>query len=80
MIAGGRGMTNHGEQDTEPTLLFETQSGVATLTLHRPAARNALTAGCFLEARNQKFAGRSQDVREGIRAFRENRKPEFRGR
>ena len=33
-----------------------------------------------LEARNQKVAGRSDDVREGIRAFREGRKPEFRGR
>ena len=33
-----------------------------------------------LEARNQKVAGRSDDVREGIRAFRERRKPEFRGR
>ena len=33
-----------------------------------------------LEARNQRVAGRSHDVREGIRAFRERRKPEFRGR
>jgi len=33
-----------------------------------------------LEARNQKIVGRSEDVREGIRAFREKRKPEFRGR
>jgi 2-(1,2-epoxy-1,2-dihydrophenyl)acetyl-CoA isomerase len=32
-----------------------------------------------LEARNQKIVGRSDDVREGIRAFREKRKPEFRG-
>jgi len=32
-----------------------------------------------LEARNQRVAGRSHDVREGIRAFREGRKPEFRG-
>jgi 2-(1,2-epoxy-1,2-dihydrophenyl)acetyl-CoA isomerase len=33
-----------------------------------------------LEARNQKVAGRSDDAREGIRAFRERRAPEFRGR
>jgi len=33
-----------------------------------------------LEARNQRVAARSHDVHEGIRAFRERRKPEFRGR
>ncbi len=32
------------------------------------------------ESRNQRIVGRSQDVKEGIRAFRERRKPEFRGR
>ena len=32
------------------------------------------------EARNQRAVGRSDDVREGIRAFLERRKPEFRGR
>ena len=32
------------------------------------------------EARNQRAVGRSDDVKEGIRAFRERRKPEFRGR
>lgn len=42
-------MTDHGEQDTQATLLFERQAGVATLTLNRPAARNALSAGLFLE-------------------------------
>ena len=32
------------------------------------------------EARNQRVVGRSDDVKEGIRAFLERRKPEFRGR
>ena len=33
-----------------------------------------------LEARNQRVVSRSHDVKEGIRAFLEKRKPEFRGR
>jgi 2-(1,2-epoxy-1,2-dihydrophenyl)acetyl-CoA isomerase len=33
-----------------------------------------------LEARNQRVVGRSDDVKEGIRAFLERREPEFRGR
>jgi 2-(1,2-epoxy-1,2-dihydrophenyl)acetyl-CoA isomerase len=42
-------MTNQGETNTEPALLFERKGGVATLTLNRPVARNALTGGLFLE-------------------------------
>lgn len=42
-------MTEPGRRDTEPALLLDRQGGVATLTLNRPAARNALTAGLFLD-------------------------------
>jgi 2-(1,2-epoxy-1,2-dihydrophenyl)acetyl-CoA isomerase len=42
-------MTERSEQSGDPTLLFERQEGVATLTLNRPEARNALTTGLFLE-------------------------------
>lgn len=44
-----RPMTERHEQSSDPTLLFERQGGVATLTLNRPEARNALTTGLFLE-------------------------------
>jgi 2-(1,2-epoxy-1,2-dihydrophenyl)acetyl-CoA isomerase len=42
-------MTERSEQSGDPPLLFERQGGVATLTLNRPEARNALTTGLFLE-------------------------------
>jgi 2-(1,2-epoxy-1,2-dihydrophenyl)acetyl-CoA isomerase len=42
-------MTDHSEHNAEPALLLERQGGVATLTLNRPAARNALSTGLFLE-------------------------------
>ena len=42
-------MTHPCEQSTERILLFERQGGAAMLTLNRPAARNALTTGLFLE-------------------------------
>ena len=42
-------MTESREVGTEDALLFEKRDGVATLTLNRPAARNALTAAMFLE-------------------------------
>ena len=57
-------------------------------TLAYAAAKAAVYASASLpfaslldfEARNQRAVGRSDDVKEGIRAFRERRKPEFRGR
>jgi len=42
-------MTERHEQSSDPSLLFERHGGVATLTLNRPEARNALTTGLFLE-------------------------------
>ncbi|MBW2446131.1 MAG: enoyl-CoA hydratase/isomerase family protein [Deltaproteobacteria bacterium] len=42
-------MSESVEADGEGDLLFEKQSGVATFTLNRPAARNALTPGMFLD-------------------------------
>ncbi len=42
-------MTKSTEAGTEPALLFEKANGVATFTLNRPASRNALTTGMFLD-------------------------------
>ena len=42
-------MTGSSEAGTELALLYEKQGGVATLTLNRPAARNALTAAMVLD-------------------------------
>jgi 2-(1,2-epoxy-1,2-dihydrophenyl)acetyl-CoA isomerase len=58
-----------------PTLAY----GFAKQAVYE-GAKLSLDSLLDLEARNQRVAGRSHDVREGIRAFREHRKPEFRGR
>ena len=58
-----------------PTLAY----GIAKEAVNE-AAKLPFESLLDLEARNQRVAGRSEDVREGIRAFRERRKPEFRGR
>ena len=42
-------MTERSQASGQPPILFERAGGVATLTLNRPAARNALTTGSFLE-------------------------------
>jgi 2-(1,2-epoxy-1,2-dihydrophenyl)acetyl-CoA isomerase len=42
-------MNGSNDVGTDASLLFEKQAGIATLTLNRPAARNALTTGMFLE-------------------------------
>jgi len=58
-----------------PTLAF----GFAKEAVYAGAALS-LESLLDLEARNQRVASRSEDAREGIRAFLERRKPEFRGR
>lgn len=42
-------MTESSKAGTEAALLYEKQGGVVTLTLNRPAARNALTAAMLLD-------------------------------
>jgi 2-(1,2-epoxy-1,2-dihydrophenyl)acetyl-CoA isomerase len=42
-------MSGSAVATTEDALLFEKHGGVATLTLNRPAARNALTSALFLD-------------------------------
>ena len=58
-----------------PTLAY----GLAKQAVYE-GARLPFESLLDLEARNQKIASRSHDAREGVRAFREKRKPEFRGR
>jgi 2-(1,2-epoxy-1,2-dihydrophenyl)acetyl-CoA isomerase len=42
-------MDGSDDAGTRPALLFEKSDGIATFILNRPAARNALTSGMFLE-------------------------------
>ena len=42
-------MTESTKAGTEPALLFEKANGIATFRLNRPASRNALTTGMFLD-------------------------------
>ncbi|WP_438346264.1 enoyl-CoA hydratase [Methylorubrum populi] len=53
------------DRPSEDLLLREDRDGVATLTLNRPQARNALSLG-LLEALREAFAGLSQD--DSVRA------------
>jgi 2-(1,2-epoxy-1,2-dihydrophenyl)acetyl-CoA isomerase len=59
-------MTQHDDPSTGPDLLFERQGAVATLTLNRPAARNALTTGVFLDMERILLEVASD---EGVRAL-----------
>ena len=80
-------------QVVAPDALADATSELAERLAHGPTlaygfAKEAVYEGANLtfdslldlEARNQKVAGRSHDAREGIRAFLEKRKSEFRGR
>jgi 2-(1,2-epoxy-1,2-dihydrophenyl)acetyl-CoA isomerase len=58
-----------------PTLAY----GFAKNAVYQ-GANLPLESALDLEARNQNVAGRSFDAKEGIKAFLEKRKPEFRGR
>lgn len=57
-----------------PTLAY----GMAKAAVYQ-GANLPLESALDLEARNQQIAGRSHDAAEGIKAFLEKRKPEFRG-
>lgn len=57
-----------------PTLAY----GFAKAAVYQ-GANLPLDSVLDLEARNQKVAGRSRDAKEGIQAFLQRRKPEFRG-
>jgi 2-(1,2-epoxy-1,2-dihydrophenyl)acetyl-CoA isomerase len=56
-----------------PTIAY----GLAKAAVYQGATQ--LERVLDLEARNQKIAGRSEDCREGIRAFLERREPRFKG-
>ena len=72
--------------EAEVEALVTQLAGAATRGLHaaksaiRAAARNTLEQQLELESSSQFECGRTQDYREGVRAFRERRPPKFTGR
>jgi 2-(1,2-epoxy-1,2-dihydrophenyl)acetyl-CoA isomerase len=64
-----------GRLASGPTLAY----GFAKAAVYE-GANLSLESVLDLESRNQQVAGRSRDAKEGIQAFLEKRKPEFRGR
>ena len=72
--------------EAEVEALVTQLGGAATRGLHaaksaiRAAARNTLEQQLELESSSQFECGRTQDYREGVRAFRERRPPKFTGR
>ena len=74
-----------------PTILYERRDRIATVTINRPEAMNALTsemlaalAAAFEEFNIEKALGArmfsSEDAKQGPRAFSETRAPQFTGR
>ena len=57
-------------------LIYEKRDKVATITINRPEVMNSIN----MEGLLRRIIGDTEDAHEGMRAFKENRKPEYRGR
>ena len=59
-------MSESIEAQSDAALLLEKRGGVATFTLNRPAARNALTTGMFLDLERQLMEIEADDEVRGV--------------